>query len=387
MKILLLGSTGSIGNSTCNCVRRFKDTFTLTGITTNSNHKRLAEQVKEFNIPSVCLCSREAIKNAVGQLPSSVRIFKGTEGLEEIVNETDYDILVNALVGAVGFRPTVAALKRNKRVALANKESLVIGGDIISSLLKEGFGELIPVDSEHSAILQCMNGEDPGAVESITITASGGPFRNKKLEQFNSITPREALNHPTWSMGNKITIDSSTLINKGFEVIEGHYLFKLPYDRLKVMIHPQSIIHSMVTFHDGAVIAQCGVPDMELPIQYALSYPNRLPIMGKRLDLTRIGSLTFEEPDFNRFPCLRLCVNAAKQGGTITTVLNASNEIAVGHFLAGTISFNQIAEVIEQALNGHLNQKADSVEQIEEIDVMTRNQVMENIADIRTKQI
>lgn len=382
MKILLLGSTGSIGISTCNCVRRFKDTFTLVGITANSNLKRIAEQVKEFNAPSVCLCSKEAIKNAHELLPSSVRIFKGTEGLEEIVNETDFDILLNALVGAVGFRPTVAALKRNKRVALANKESLVIGGDIISSLLKEGYGELIPVDSEHSAILQCLNGEDPEAVESITITASGGPFRDKKLEQFNSITPQEALNHPTWSMGNKITIDSSTLINKGFEVIEGHYLFKLPFDKLHVMIHPQSIIHSMVTFHDGAVIAQCGVPDMELPIQYALSYPKRLPIMGKRLDLTETGSLTFAEPDFNRFPCLKLCLDAAKQGGTLTTVLNAANEIAVQQFLNGTISFNQIAEVIEQALNGHQNQKADTVEQIEEIDTQTRNNVLISIKEM-----
>ena len=382
MKILLLGSTGSIGISTCNCVRRFKDTFTLAGITANSNLKRIAEQVKEFNAPSVCLCSKEAIKNAHELLPPSVRIFKGTEGLEEIVNETDFDILLNALVGAVGFRPTVAALKRNKRVALANKESLVIGGDIISSLLKEGYGELIPVDSEHSAILQCLNGEDPEAVESITITASGGPFRNKKLEQFNSITPQEALNHPTWSMGNKITIDSSTLINKGFEVIEGHYLFKQPFDKLHVMIHPQSIIHSMVTFHDGAVIAQCGVPDMELPIQYALSYPKRLPIMGKRLDLTEIGSLTFAEPDFNRFPCLKLCLDAAKQGGTLTTVLNAANEIAVQQFLNGTISFNQIAELIEQACNGHQNQKADTVEQIEEIDTQTRNNVLINIKEM-----
>lgn len=382
MKILLLGSTGSIGKSTLNCVRRFKDSFKLAGLTVNNNIEDLAEQVNEFNVSSVCICSEEAAENARKMLPSTIKIFKSKNGIEEIVNETDFDVLLNALVGAVGFRPTVAALKRNKRVALANKESLVIGGDIISSLLKEGYGELIPVDSEHSAILQCLNGEDPEAVESITITASGGPFRDKKLEQFNSITPQEALNHPTWSMGNKITIDSSTLINKGFEVIEAHYLFKLPFDKLHVVIHPQSIIHSMVTFHDGAVIAQCGVPDMELPIQYALSYPKRLPIMGKRLDLTEIGSLTFAEPDFNRFPCLKLCLDAAKQGGTLTTVLNAANEIAVQQFLNGTISFNQIAEVIEQALNGHQNQKADTVEQIEEIDTQTRNQVLKIIKEM-----
>lgn len=383
MKILLLGSTGSIGKSTLNCVRRFKDSFELAGLTVNNNIEDLAVQVDEFSVSSVCVCSEEAAEDARKMLPSTIKIFKGKKGLEDIVNETDFDILLNALVGAVGFRPTVAALKRKKRVALANKESLVIGGEIISSLLKEGYGELIPVDSEHSAILQCLNGEDPEAIESITITASGGPFRNKNIEHFNTITPKEALNHPTWSMGNKITIDSSTLINKGFEVIEAHYLFKLSYDRLHVMIHPQSIIHSMVTFQDGAVMAQCGVPDMELPIQYALSYPKRLPIMGTRLDLVETGSLTFAEPDFNRFPCLKLCIEAGKQGGTLTTVLNAANEIAVQQFLKGGISFNQIAEVVGQALNKHQNQKVGTVEQIEEIDALTRNQVLKSIKDIK----
>jgi len=379
MKILLLGSTGSIGTSALNCVRRFRDSFELVGFTVNNNIEDLAGQVNEFGVSSVCICSEEAAERARKKLPPAVKIFKGNKGLEEIVNETDFDILLNALVGAVGFRPTVAALKKKKRVALANKETLVIGGEIISSLLKEGYGELIPVDSEHSAILQCLNGEDPETIESITITASGGPFRDKNTEQFSTITPEEALNHPTWSMGNKITIDSATLINKGFEVIEAHFLFKLPYDRLHVMIHPQSIIHSMVTFHDGAVMAQCGIPDMELPIQYALSYPKRLPIMGTRLDLAEIGSLTFAEPDFNRFPCLKLCIDAGKQGGTLTTVLNAANEIAVQQFLKGAIGFNRIAEVIEQACSEHQCRKVETVEQIEEIDMQTRNQVLKRI--------
>lgn len=379
MKILLLGSTGSIGKSTVNCVRRFNDRFELAGLTVNNNINDLAEQVNEFNVSSVCICSEEKAEKGRSILPPSLKVYKGTKGLEEIVNETDFDILLNALVGAVGFRPTVAALKKKKRVALANKESLVIGGEIISSLLKEGYGELIPVDSEHSAILQCLNGEEPEAIESIIITGSGGPFRDTNIDRFNTITPAEALNHPTWSMGRKITIDSSTLINKGFEVIEAHYLFTLPYDRLHVMIHPQSIIHSMVTFHDGAVIAQCGVPDMELPIQYALSYPKRLSIQGARLDLTETGSLTFEEPDFNRFPCLKLCIDAGKEQGTLTTVLNAANEIAVQQFLNGSISFTRIAEVIELALCKHQNQKADSVEHIEEIDMLTRNQVLKRI--------
>ncbi len=376
MKILLLGSTGSIGTSTCNCVRRFKDSFKLVGISTNNNLKRLAEQVKEFNVPSVCICSKEKLQNVHTVLPENISIFKGKEGLEKLVNETDFDILLNALVGAVGFRPTVAALKRNKRVALANKESLVIGGDLISELLKQGHGELIPVDSEHSAIMQCLNGEKRDNIETITITASGGPFLKTQIEDFKDITPQEALNHPVWSMGKKITIDSSTLINKGFEVIEAHHLFNMPYNQLQVMIHPQSIIHSMVTFHDGAVIAQCGLPDMELPIQYALSYPERFPIASKRLDLIDIGLLTFAEPDYERFPCLKLCIDAAKQGGTLMTVLNAANEIAVLQFLNGKIGYNQIPVIIENELNRHSNQKADHVEVIEETDYKTRESIL-----------
>jgi len=381
MKILLLGSTGSIGTSTCNCVRRFNDTFELVGLSTNTNGAALCKQVTEFNVPSVCVCSPEAVTETRNLLPSSTRIYEGKAGLIDLVNKTEFDVLLNALVGAVGFPPTVAALKRNKRVALANKESLVIGGDIITSLLSQGLGSLIPIDSEHSAILQCCNGEDMSTIESITITASGGPFREKPIEEFNRITPEEALNHPTWSMGKKITIDSATLVNKGFEVIEAHHLFRLPYDRLQVMTHPQSIIHSMVTFHDGAVIAQCGVPDMELPIQYALSFPKRLPIQSTRLDLASIGSLTFAEPDFNRFPCLRLCLEAGMQGGTLPTVLNAANEIAVHYFLNGTIGFTRIPDIIENALNQHPSQKADSVTLIEEIDSETRNRVIKEITE------
>ncbi len=379
MKILLLGSTGSIGSSTCKCIRRFTDTFTLTGLSTNVNLTTLVDQVRKFNVSSVCVCSPEAARQARESLPPSVTIFEGRDGLTDLVNETDFDIMVNALVGAVGFRPTVAALKRNKRVALANKESLVIGGDIITKLLAQGYGSLIPVDSEHSAILQCCNGEERAAIESITITASGGPFREKKASEFNTITPQEALDHPTWSMGNKITIDSATLVNKGFEVIEAHHLFGLPYDKIPVLIHPQSIVHSMVTFHDGAVIAQCGVPDMELPIQYALTYPKRMPIQSDRLDLAALGSLTFSAPDYLRFPCLKLCCDAGRQGGTVTTVLNAANEMAVHYFLKGSIGFNRIPEIIEKACTHHDNQKAESIDQIEEIDTQTRNTIIQDI--------
>lgn len=379
MKILLLGSTGSIGTSTCNCIRRFKEKFELVGLSANNNVNLLQKQIEEFDIFSVFIGSQSGYENAKKQLPSSVHIFHGETGLVDLVNNTDFDILVNALVGAVGFKPTVAALKKNKRVALANKESLVIGGDLITDLIARGQGELLPIDSEHSALLQCLNGEESSSVESLTITASGGPFRDKLAESFKNITREEALNHPTWVMGAKITIDSSTLINKGFEVIEAHHLFNLSYDKLNVLIHPQSVIHSMVTFHDGAVMAQCGVPDMELPIQYALTFPKRLPIMGERLDLAAYGSLTFYEPDFELFPCLRYCIEAGKKGGTITTVLNAANEIAVNSFLNGDITYLQIGELIDAALNRHDNKKADSIEIIEDVDRNTRNLIVQLI--------
>lgn len=382
MKILLLGSTGSIGKSTCQCVRRFRDEFELVGLSTNSNAELLAEQVREFNIRSVCVCTAEAARRARHLLPDSVTIYEGNGGLLDLINRTECDVVLNALVGAAGFRPTVTALKRNLRVALANKESLVVGGTLITRLLAEDCGTLIPVDSEHSAILQCLTGEDKNTIESITITASGGPFREKKGEEFASITPKEALKHPTWSMGSKITIDSSTLMNKGFEVIEAHHLFGIPYRNLQVVIHPQSIVHSMVTFHDGAVMAQCGIPDMELPIQYALSYPRRMPISSKRLDLTALGTLCFYPPDFNKFPCLRLCLNAGEVGGTLPAVLNAANELAVHAFLNGTIGFNRIAQIIEKAMNDHVTKSVDSVEMIEEIDIQTRRKVSEYIHTI-----
>lgn len=379
-KILLIGSTGSIGASTCNCIRRFPDRFELVGLSANSNIKHLAALVKEFPVSHICVGSAHAAQQIKPLLPSSTRVFQGDQGLIDLIDAVEFDILFNALVGAAGFPPTVTALRKNKRVALANKESLVIGGDIICSLLAQGQGSLIPVDSEHSAILQCLNGEDAGSIESITITASGGPFRDKKSEDFSAITPHAALKHPIWTMGKKITIDSSTLMNKGFEVIEAHYLFNLPFEKLHIMIHPQSIIHSMVTFHDGAVMAQCGLPDMELPIQYALSYPERLPIAAKRLCLATMGSLTFQNPDFTRFPCLKLCIEAGKQGGTVQTVLNAANEIAVYEFIKGIIPFTHIHRIIESALCDHVNQKANSVELIQQIDQQTRRRVLDAIA-------
>jgi 1-deoxy-D-xylulose-5-phosphate reductoisomerase len=378
-KIILLGATGSIGTSACACIRRFSDRFRIVGMSTFGSVDKLMAQAREFKPGAVCIGDSAKAAAAKNILPKGIRVFEGESGLEELVNQTDFDVLCNALVGAVGLRATVAALKKNKRVALANKESLVIGGDYINALLRGGKGELVPVDSEHSAILQCLSGEELASVESIILTASGGPFRTLPLDKLKTVRPEDALNHPTWSMGRKITIDAATLVNKGFELIEAHHLFAIPYDRLRVVIHPQSVVHSMVEFHDGAVMAQMGVPDMELPIQFALSYPRRLPLAGKRLNLAQLRELTFFEPDFVRFPCLKLCIDAGKTGGTMPTALNAANEVAVQAFLDKAIPFGMIGELIRAACDGHNPVPVDGVEIVDAVDRETREKTRKKI--------
>ena len=378
-KIILLGATGSIGTSACACIRRFPERFRIVGMSACGNVDKLVMLAREFKPGAVCIGDSAKAAAAKNGLPKGVRVFEGESGLEELVNQTDFDVLCNALVGAVGLRATVAALKKNRRVALANKESLVIGGDYINALLRGGSGELVPVDSEHSAILQCLSGEERASVESIILTASGGPFRTLPLDKLKNVTPEDALNHPTWSMGRKITIDAATLVNKGFELIEAHHLFAIPYDRLRVVIHPQSVVHSMVEFHDGAVMAQMGVPDMELPIQFALSYPQRLPLAGKRLNLAQLRELTFFEPDFGRFPCLRLCIDAGKTGGTMPAALNAANEVAVQAFLDKAIPFDMIAELIRTACDGHKPVAVDGVEIVETVDRETREKTKKRL--------
>lgn len=372
-KVIILGSTGSIGTSTLNCIRRFPDRFKVSALAAGTNIGLLCRQIEEFKPEAVSIAGMQHVALLKERFGGKVRIVEGPGTLETLVTSTESDIVVNALVGAVGLRPTVAGLKKNNRVALANKESLVIGGELITDLLARGHGELVPVDSEHSAILQCLSGVNgTETIESIILTASGGPFRTMPIERFGAITPEDALNHPTWAMGKKITIDAATLMNKGFEVIEAHHLFSLPYEQLRVWIHPQSIIHSLVEFYDGALLAQLGLPDMELPIQYALGYPQRLPMTGKRLSLPEVGSLEFHEPDYERFPCLRLCLDAGKQGGIAPAAVNAANEVAVAAFLDKKISFTDIAVVVEEALQSREHAPALTIEAIETADTVAR---------------
>jgi 1-deoxy-D-xylulose-5-phosphate reductoisomerase len=359
-------------------VRRFPDKYKIVALAAGKCIDLLSEQIEEFSPQVVYIAEPRCAVKLEERFGSRVTICKCERGLEHLINTVDFDVVVNALVGAVGLRPTVAALKRNKKVALANKETLVVGGDYIRSLIDSGNGQLLPVDSEHSAILQCLSGAHDSTIESIILTASGGPFRLLSEEKFCEITPEQALNHPTWAMGKKITIDSATLMNKGFEVIEAHHLFQVPYKQLRVWVHPQSIIHSLVEFHDGAVMAQLGLPDMELPIQYALTYPERQPMGGKRLSLPEIGRLEFYEPDYKRFPCLKLCLEAGEIGGTAPAVVNAANEIAVDAFLQKKISFNDIAGIVAFSLHNHKAVPADSLEIIEEVDMHIRSTILKN---------
>ncbi|ERP38882.1 1-deoxy-D-xylulose-5-phosphate reductoisomerase [Chitinivibrio alkaliphilus] len=374
-KVLLLGSSGSIGTSTENCIRRNPEEYQLVGISVNRSIEKAIAQIDEFSPEALVIGEEQAYTAFPHQQYKQTNLYYGVEGLRQITRELDYDILVNALVGSVGFEPTLEALKRGKTVALANKESLVVGGELIEDVLATHGGILLPVDSEHSAISQCLNGEDPATIESMTITASGGPFRTLPQEEFSRITVENALKHPTWEMGAKITIDSSTLMNKGFEVMEAHHLFSIPYDKISVVVHPQSIIHSMVTFHDGSVMAQCGLPDMELPIQYALSYPQRLPMDTPRLNLATVGTLSFEKPDLDRFPCLQHCIDAGKTGGTLPTVLNAANEEAVTLFLEKRIAYTDIERIIGNELAAHTPAPLSSVDTLMSVDKETRTRI------------
>ena len=378
-RLAVLGSTGSIGTQTLEIAQLFPDRLKIQALASGSNWELLAEQARTFQPEVVCIADEAkytSLKDALSGTPT--RVVSGMEGLCEIASAADVDAVVAAIVGAAGLRPTLAAVEAGKMVALANKETLVLAGALVERLAREHGATLIPVDSEHSAIFQCLVGEEAETVESITLTASGGPFRTRPADTFGAITKAEALNHPNWTMGAKITIDSATLMNKGLEVIEAHWLFGLSPDRINIVVHPQSIIHSFVTFVDGSVKAQLGVPDMKVPIQYALTFPYRWSAPHERIDWTVLGSLDFEEPDFERFPCLQLAFEALQQGGTAPAVLNAANEAAVELFLAERIGFTDIPRLIERALSQILNEGGDDLESLLAADQAARNTVREH---------
>lgn len=371
-KVLILGSTGSIGVNALNVIRKFPDRFSVAGLTVNSNISTLSEQIEEFNPEFVVVNNQSKAKELAKTLNRKIEIISSENGLVEAAKKYDYDILIGAIVGFAGLAPTLEAIKRGKRIALANKETLVVAGEIVTRLVAENGAEIIPVDSEHSAIYQCLVGENLNEVEKLILTASGGPFLNKEKSFFDNATVKEALNHPNWKMGSKITIDSATMMNKGLEVIEAHWLFGLPMDKISVVIHPQSIIHSMVQFVDGSIKAQLGLPDMKLPIQYALTFPERLSNDFERTNLPLINNLNFFEPDFNKFECLKLAYQALNTGGTSPCILNAANEVAVEKFLNGDIRFSEIPKLINKALDKIENHSNPDIETIIECDKLTR---------------
>ena len=381
--IVILGSTGSIGTNALEIIRNKKEEFNVIGLSANSNHKLICEQIEEFKPKYVSIGTEEG-KRIIEEKFPEVKVYVGREGLKKLGQIEEMDIILVAVIGAIGIEATSEAIKLGKRIALANKETMVAGGDYINKLLKENpKSEIIPVDSEHSAIFQSLMAGKKSQVKNLIITASGGTFRGKKLEDLKDVTVEQALKHPNWSMGRKITVDSSTLVNKGLEVIEAHQLFGMDYDKIKVVIHPQSIIHSLVEYDDNAVIAQLGVTDMKLPIQLAFTYPDRIQNNClDTLDLLKVGNLTFEAPDREVFKGLDLAYKAGRIGKSMPTVLNAANEIAVELFLDKKIKFLDIYKIIEKAMDNHEVEEIDNLDSILRIDQVTRKWVYDNYSNL-----
>lgn len=352
--IAILGSTGSIGTQTLAVVREHPDELRVTALAAGSNKERLKEQIAEFHPSLVSLSDEMRAQELRQELAGQpVEVACGMDGLLTVAGMEESDILVTAVVGMMGIRPTMEAIKKGKDIALANKETLVTAGHLIIPMAREYGVSILPVDSEHSAIFQCLQGQPAEAVDKILLTASGGPFRGKRAEFLETVTLADALKHPNWSMGPKITIDSSTMVNKGLEVMEAHWLFGVDYDQIEVVVQPQSIIHSMVQYTDGAILAQLGTPDMKVPIEYALFYPERRHLAGERLDFAKLGQITFEKPDYTVFRGLSLAIEAGKIGGTMPTVFNAANECAVAKFLKEEITYTQIVSSIERCMDAH----------------------------------
>jgi 1-deoxy-D-xylulose-5-phosphate reductoisomerase len=380
--IAILGSTGSIGRSTLEVVRNLPDRFRVTYLTAHRNINLLREQIALFSPRGVVVLDEQNAVTLRKQLDGATLVLSGEEALETVVCRDDVDIVLCSLVGFAGLKPTLSAIDAGKDIALANKETLVVGGEIIMRRVRETGVRLIPVDSEHSAILQCLQGEDRSSVARLLLTASGGPFLHLDRERFGTITKAQALNHPTWRMGNKITIDSATLMNKGLEVIEAFWLFGIAREKIEVVIHPQSIIHSMVEFVDGSIKAQLGVPDMKIPIQYALTFPERPESSYRRVDFGTLKEMTFLAPDLEKFRCLALAYRALTMGGTAPAVLNAANEVAVELFLNERIPFNAIPLLIEEALANHTPTYTVTLNDLIRADSETRAAVRQQAAAV-----
>lgn len=375
-KISLLGATGSIGIQTLDIIRGHEEAFQLVAISAGRNLDAVRKIIVEFKPEFVSVQEKIDCETLQSEFPG-IRIGYGPSGIEEAAVYNKADILVNAVLGSVGLSPTLKAIEAGKTIAIANKETLVTAGHLVMDAAARHNVAILPVDSEHSAIFQALQGEKSKNIEQLILTASGGSFRDRKREELKNVTVQEALNHPNWSMGAKITIDSATMMNKGLEVIEAHWLFSIPYEKISVVLHKESIIHSMVEFHDTSIIAQLGTPDMRVPIQYALTYPDRLPLpKGNRLSLAQIGKLHFSNMDFDRFRCLKFAYEAGVAGGTMPTVLNAANEAAVAAFLEGRITFLQIEDLIEQMLFDHQIIKNPDLETIQQVDEQTRKSVL-----------
>jgi 1-deoxy-D-xylulose-5-phosphate reductoisomerase len=377
-RLLILGATGSIGTQALDVVARSPEAFELVGLSAERSHAELVAQARAHGVKRIALSDPDAAARAA-EAWTEGEVLAGPEGLVRLVAEADADLVLNAIVGSAGLGPTIVALTEGIDVALANKESLVVGGELVMALSEATGAQLIPVDSEHSALHQLIAGERPGTVERLTLTASGGPFRGRTRSELSGVTVDAALKHPTWAMGGKITIDSATLMNKGLEVIEARWLFGTPYERIDVVVHAQSIVHALVALCDGATLAHLGHPDMRVPIAYALHHPERVDVPVPTLDLASVGALTFEPPDLDAFPCLRLAREAAVAGGTATCVLNAANEVAVHAFLSGRLDFMGIPAVIESALERLPAARVHSFDTLYEADAEARRVAAESI--------
>jgi 1-deoxy-D-xylulose-5-phosphate reductoisomerase len=376
-KIVILGSTGSIGVQALQIVAASKE-LQVVGLAAGSSWEVVLEQARQHGVPAVALADPAAVKRARAEWAG--RVLAGEEGVRELVAGTDADLVLNGMVGAAGLGPTVAALSEGIDVALANKESLVIGGELTTALAEATGARLLPVDSEHSALFQLIGAEQPGTVERLVLTASGGPFRGRK--DLSGVGVEDALDHPTWKMGGRITIDSATLMNKGFEAIEAHHLFAVPYERIAVVVHPQSIVHSLVDLNDGATLAHLGYPDMRVPISFALHFPERADVDVPRLDLAAIGELSFEQPDLETFACLRLALEAGKAGGTAPCVLNAADEVAVAAFLDGRIAFTAIPAAIERVTEEMPARPVTHFEDLFAVDAEARRRTEEQVGGL-----